>query len=62
MLELQDRQREPGFVGALELRIDGAHYSDATCSSLHGTGIEFPVSVPFERISELEAIVKDRRL
>ena len=44
------------------MRLDGAHYSDATCSSLHDAGIEFSVSVPFERIPQLKEIVDHRTL
>jgi len=61
ILECHESLRSAGFAGTLEVRLDGAHYSDATCSSLDEAGIEFSVSVPFERIPELKAIVEHRR-
>jgi hypothetical protein len=62
ILDCHESLRRAGFAGILEVRLDGAHYSDATCSSLHETGIDFSVSVPFERIPQLKAIVEHRRL
>lgn len=61
ILECHESLRSAGFEGTLEVRLDGAHYSDATCSGLHESGIEFSVSVPFERIPELKAIVHQRQ-
>lgn len=61
ILECYESLRSAGFAGILEVRLDGAHYSDATCSSLHDAGIEFSVSVPFERIPQLKVIVEQRR-
>lgn len=54
--------RDEGFRGVFEVRLDGAHYSDATCAGLHDAGIEFSVSVPFERIPKLKGIVEARVL
>jgi hypothetical protein len=51
-----------GFRGVLEVRMDGAHYSDATCAALDGAAIEFSVSVPFERIPRLKAMIEERVL
>lgn len=60
--ECHESLRKAGFTGILEVRLDGAHYSDATCSSLHEAGIEFSVSVPFERIPQLKETVRSRKL
>ena len=62
MLDCEESLRSHGFRGILEVRIDGAHYSDATCTRLHEAGIEFSVSVPFERIPKLKAVVEERVL
>lgn len=62
ILECHENLRLAGFAGILEARLDGAHYSDATCSSLHDAGVEFSVSVPFERIPQLKDTVQERRL
>ena len=61
ILECEESLREAGFQGTLEVRLDGAHYSDATCTALHGAGIEFSVSVPFERIPQLKGVVAARK-
>jgi hypothetical protein len=61
ILESQGILRTSGFRGTLEVRLDGAHYSDATCTGLHDTGVEFSVSVPFERIPQLKGVVAQRR-
>lgn len=60
ILESHESLRRAGFMGLLEVWLDGAHYIDATCSSLCDAGIEFSVSVPFDRIPQLKAIVEDR--
>lgn len=52
--------RESGFCGVLEARFDGAHFSDETCEALANNGVEFSVSVPFERLPELKAVVERR--
>jgi hypothetical protein len=54
--------RKSGFSGVLEARLDGAHFSDATCSLLDDARVEFSISVPFERLAELKAAVESRRL
>jgi len=54
--------RSQGFRGILEARLDGAHYSDATCIGLHDARIEFSVSVPFERLPQLKGIIEERVL
>jgi hypothetical protein len=62
ILTCEQNLRSKGFQGVFEVRIDGAHYSDATCTGLHDTGIEFSVSVPFERLPRLKALVEQRTL
>lgn len=62
MLECEANLREEGFRGTLEVRLDGAHYSDATCASLHHAGIEFSLSVPFERLPQLKGVIESRSL
>lgn len=54
--------RQAGFRGVLEVRLDGAHYSDATCVGLHEAGLEFSVSVPFARLPRLKQVVETRVL
>jgi hypothetical protein len=61
ILDCEQNLRSEGFHGILEVRLDGAHYSDATCAGLHDEGIEFSVNVPFERLPKLKGIVEDRR-
>lgn len=56
----EENLRSEGFRGLLEVRLDGAHYSDATCTGLHDAGVEFSVSVPFERLPELKAVIENR--
>ncbi len=62
ILTCERNLRSQGFEGTYEVRIDGAHYSDATCTGLNDAGIEFSVSVPFERLPELKAIIEKRTL
>jgi len=44
----------------IEVRMDSAFFSDAIVSALDGMGIEFTLSVPFERFAELKKRVQDR--
>ena len=53
--------RESGFSGQLEARLDGAHFSDETCRLLDDEGVEFSVSVPFERLPKLKEAVQKRK-
>jgi len=53
--------RESGFRGVLEARLDGAHFNDETCGLLADEGVEFTVSVPFERLAELKRIIEQRK-
>lgn len=49
----------PGIV--VEVRMDSAFFSDAIVSALHHAGIEFTLSVPFERFVELKGLIDQRR-
>jgi len=53
------RKALPGVV--LEVRMDSAFFSDAIVSTLDAAGIEFTLSVPFERFVELKGIIEQRR-
>jgi hypothetical protein len=44
----------------IEVRMDSAFFSDAIVSALDGMGIEFTLSVPFERFVELKKRIQDR--
>jgi len=46
---------------ALEVRMDSAFFSDAIISMLNAEGVEFTISVPFERFTELKALVETRK-
>lgn len=59
--ELFEKLRSTGFRGKLEARMDGAHFSEATCTLLAAIGVEFSISVPFERMAHLKQIVEARR-
>src|SRR5690606_13502892 len=53
--------REQAFRGHAEARADSALFGDAMCAALHENSVEFSVSVPFERIPELKAVIERRR-
>ncbi len=53
------QQALPGVQ--VEVRMDSAFFSDAILSHLDRLGVEFTVSVPFERLAELKKLVEDRR-
>ena len=64
MAFMQDCIREirallPGSV--IEVRMDSAFFSDAIVSMLESEGVEFTISVPFERFATLKSIVEDRK-
>jgi Transposase DDE domain group 1 len=50
------RERLPGIV--IEVRMDSAFFSDEIVMALDGEGIEFTVSVPFERFVELKGKIE----
>jgi len=62
MLHCFEKLREKGFRGQAEARMDSAHFSDATCSALDDSGVEFSITVPFERLSELKEVIERRRV
>jgi len=49
----------PGIT--IEVRMDSAFFSDQIVSVLQKEGIEFTISVPFERFSELKQMIHGRR-
>lgn len=53
------RQALPGVV--VEVRMDGAFFSDALVSMLGDQDVEFTISVPFERFADLKARIEGRR-
>ena len=46
----------------IEVRMDSAFFSDEIVGSLEAQGVEYTVSVPFERFAELKARIETRRL
>jgi len=53
------RQALPGIT--IEVRMDSAFFSDEIVSYLQQAGIEFTVSVPFERFAELKGMIEARQ-
>lgn len=49
----------PGIV--IETRMDSAFFSDEIVTELQNEGIEFTISVPFERFAELKQMIQGRR-
>ena len=45
----------------LESRLDSAHFNEDTCFWMNQSGIEFTISVPFERFSELKGFIESRK-
>ncbi len=45
----------------IEVRMDSAFFSDEIVHELHRQGIEFTISVPFERFVELKDMIESRR-
>ena len=46
---------------AIEVRMDSAFFSDSLVSALDRAGIEYTISVPFERFTELKGQIEKRR-
>lgn len=46
---------------AVEVRMDSAFFSDGIVSLLEQEGVEFTISVPFERFTELKGLVEGRK-
>lgn len=53
------RRRCPG--AAIEVRMDSAFFSDEIVHALDAEGVEFTISVPFERFPELKQHIESRR-
>ncbi len=45
----------------IEIRMDSAFFSDQIVSALEASGIEFTVTVPFERFVQLKAMIEGRK-
>lgn len=45
----------------IEVRIDSAFFNDEIATALDAQGVEFTVSVPFERFTELKAMIEKRK-
>ena len=45
----------------IEVRMDGAFFSDTIVSALDQANIEYTISVPFERFAQLKAMIEKRR-
>jgi hypothetical protein len=45
----------------IETRIDSAFFNETIVEQLHGTGVEFTISVPFERFVELKEMIEGRK-
>lgn len=48
-------------LSRLETRMDSAHFNEDTCVWLDDHGIEFTVTVPFQRFPELKGFIEDRK-
>lgn len=53
------RQALPGII--VEVRMDSAFFSDEIVSALQAGGVEFTISVPFERFAELKCMIEGRQ-
>jgi len=60
-LELLDVVKNRLPRAAREARLDSAHFSEEMVEALAGAGIDFTISVPFERLPALKAMVEQRR-
>ena len=45
----------------IEVRMDSAFFSDQIITALESRGVDFTISVPFERLTELKAMVEQRQ-
>jgi hypothetical protein len=54
------RQALPGVL--IEIRMDSAFFSDEMVELLAGSSLEFTISVPFERFTELKGMVYGRKI
>ena len=53
------REALPGII--IEVRMDSAFFSDQIVTALQKAGIEFTISVPFERFVELKGMIEARQ-
>ncbi len=53
------RSQLPG--AKIETRKDSAFFNESVVDSLDGQGVEFTISVPFERFAELKAMIESRK-
>jgi len=53
------RKALPGII--VEVRMDSAFFSDEIVSALQADGVEFTLSVPFERFAELKGMIEGRQ-
>lgn len=53
------RMALPGVV--VEVRMDSAFFSDEIVSALQANGVEFTLSVPFERFTQLKGMIENRQ-
>ncbi len=56
-----ERIREEAPWVKVEARFDGAFFSDEIVRVLDEMGVEFSISVPFERLTELKSIIEGRK-
>ena len=61
VLQCIEQIREVLPYVTLEVRMDGAFFSDEMVGLLDGMGIEFTLSVPFERFVELKGLIEQRK-
>jgi hypothetical protein len=61
MLACIQAVREALPHAAIEVRMDSAFFSDEIISALDAWGVEFTVSVPFERFCELKGMIEGRK-
>lgn len=54
------KARERHRNARVEARLDAAHFSEKTCLQIASLGVEFTVSVPFERFSDLKHTIEER--
>ncbi len=55
----QVRDKLPGVI--IEVRMDSAFFSDEIVAALNEHGVEFSISVPFERFVELKQMIEGRQ-
>lgn len=60
ILQCVDAVRRVAPQAVIEVRMDSAFFSDEIVMALDGRGVEFSISVPFERFCELKRLVEER--